>query len=143
MTPEFWTIVGVGVSLFAFGVAALQFTFRRLDQRFADTNKLIDQRFNAVDKRFDDVNRRIDDTNKLVDQRFNDVNKRIDDTNRRMDQRFDDINRRMDGLSSDVKQLTSRVTELEKGQVGVQVLLNGLREDLSERAGEGAGTSSD
>ncbi len=125
MTPEFWTIIGVGVSLVVFGLAALQFTFRRLDQRFADTNKLIDQRFNAVDKRFDDVN------------------KRIDDTNRRMDQRFDDINRRMDGLSSDVKQLTSRVTELEKGQVGVEVLLNGLREDLSERAGEGAGTSSD
>ena len=122
MTPEFWAIVGVGVSLLVSMVAAAQFTFRRMDQRFDDTNKLIDQRFDAV-------NRRIDDTNKLIDQRFNDVNKRIDDTNRRIDE-----------LSSDVKQLTSRVTELEKGQAAMGGLLNGLRESLFERAREGAGS---
>ena len=118
MTPEFWAIIAVGVSLGALNVATLQMINKRID----DTNKLIDQRFDAV-------NRRIDDTNKLIDQRFNDVNKRIDDTNRRIEE-----------LSSDVKQLTSRVTELEKGQAAMGGLLNGLRESLFERAREGAGS---
>ena len=132
MTPEFWAIVGVGVSLFVFGVAALQFTFRRMDQRFADTNKHIAQHFDAVDKR-------IDETCKLIEQPFNDVGKRIDDTNAS----FAEVNRRMDGISSDVQQLTARVTELEKGQVGVEALLNVLREALFERIREGVGTPSD
>lgn len=45
MTPEFWAIIAVGVSLGALNVATLQ----------------------MINKRIDDTNKRIDDTNKRID----------------------------------------------------------------------------
>ena len=80
MTPAFWAIIGVGVSLGGLNVALSVASFQM-------------------------------------------INKRIDDTNRRID-----------GLASDVRQLTARATELEKGQAGMAGLLDGLREALFERA---------
>ncbi len=85
MTPEFWAIIGVGISLATLNLAGFQM-----------------------------------------------LNKRIDDTNKRIDQ-----------LVTDLRQLTTRVTELEKGQARMAGLLDGLREALFERSHEGAGSSSD
>ena len=109
MTPEFWAIIGVGVSLVVFGLAALQFTFKRMDQGFDDVNKRMDQRF--------------DDVNKRMDQRFDGLNRRVDDTNNRVGE-----------LASEFKQMTSRLSEVEKGLAHLQGVLDGLREALFERS---------
>ena len=106
MTPEFWAIIGVGISLAALNMAGFQM-----------------------------LNKRIDDTNK----RFDDLNKRFDDVN----QRIGDTNQRINGLATDIRQLTARVTELEKGQARIEGILDGLREALFERAREIAVTPSD
>ena len=146
MTTEFWTIIGVGISMLVFGLACLQLVFRRMDKGFDAVNNRFDdvnKRFDDVNKRIDDTNKRFDDTNKRIDQRFDAVNKRIDDTNGLINQRINDTNRRIDELSSDVKHLASRVTELEKGQVRMEGQLNNLRDSLFERSPESVGTSSD
>ncbi len=58
MTPEFWAIIGVGISLATLNLAGFQMLNKRID----DTNK-----------RIDDINKRIDDTNKRIDQLVTDL----------------------------------------------------------------------
>ena len=120
MTPEFWAIIGVGVSLVVFGLAALQFTFKRMDQGSDDVNKRMDQRFDGLNRRMD---QRFDDVNKRMDQRFDGLNRRVDDTNNRVGE-----------LTFEFKQMTSRLSEVEKGLAHLQGVLDGLREALFERS---------
>ena len=47
MTPEFWAIIAVGVSLLVFGLACLQLVFRRIDRLESRT----DERFDRIEAR--------------------------------------------------------------------------------------------
>lgn len=95
MSPEMYTILGVGVGLLAVMVAL-----------FAATWQMMNSRFDAASS---DTNARFDDAASNTNARFNDMNARFEESNQRYLQMMEQ-NRL---LISEVSQLSQRVARLE------------------------------
>ena len=75
----------------------------RVDQRFDDMQKRVDQRFDAADQRLDDMQKR-------VDQRFDAADQRVN----RVETRLDNLEQRAGGLGESLARLDAKVEDVRR-----------------------------
>ena len=110
MSPEMYTILGVGIGLLAVIVAL-----------FAATWQMMNSRFDAASR---DTNARFDEAASNTNARFNDMNARFEESN----QRYLLMVEQNRLLIAEVSQLSQRVARLE-GLLRVPHETDGLGED--------------
>ena len=105
MSPEFYAIIGVGVSLAGFILGLFLFFNSQTDRRFGQ----VDARFDQMDARFDQMDARFD---RLEDRvgRLEDRVDRLEDT---FIQRMNRLEDKIDRLIEQVHSLDIRVSKLE------------------------------
>ena len=101
-----------------------------MNQRFADTNRKIDERIGDLradmNNRFDQQNKYIDARFTAVDQRFDAVDQRFDAVDQRfdaVDQRFDAVDRRLGRLEDDVSELRALSDKVSRYEGRVDFLM--------------------
>ena len=110
MSPEMYTILGVGIGLLAVIVAL-----------FAATWQMMNSRFDAASR---DTNARFDEASSNTNARFNDMNARFEESN----QRYLLMVEQNRLLIAEVSQLSQRVARLE-GLLRVPHETDGVGED--------------
>ena len=86
--------VGLGGGLFA----GFAWMLRRMDERFAQAETSINERFNNVDEKFD-----------KVDEKFDKVDKKFD----RVDEKFDKVYAMFDRVHDELHDLRTELTEVK------------------------------
>ena len=109
LSPEIYSIVGVGVGLATLNVSAFLFLWNQMNGRFNDMNG----RFNDMNERFNDMN-----------GRFNDIYLRFG----QVEDRFAQMTTQIQHLASEISGLAQRVARLE-GHLRIPQEPNGRGED--------------
>jgi len=76
---------------------------RALGQQIVALKESMDERFDRVDNRFTQVDRRIDELKESMEGRFVQVDKRIDEFKESVDKRFDKVDKRFDKYDANTK----------------------------------------
>ena len=110
MSPEMYTIIGVGVGLLAVMVALFAATWQMMNSRFSAFSADVGGRFSTMST---DVNGRFaslsNDTNARLDSLSNDMNARFKESN----ERFLLLVEQNRQLIAEISQLSQRVARLE------------------------------
>ena len=88
MSPEIWSIIGLGISLCMFVFTLHKLMIREMDARFR-----------AVDSRFEQAEKRSDE--------------RFEQAEKRSYERFEQVDRQIEGLSSELKEARKDIAKVD------------------------------
>ena len=95
MSPEFWSIISVGIVILSAIGTANRATRREVNERMAEMRRELGGRIDELSERIGEVNERIAALRTEMIERIGEVNERIAAVRTEMSERFGEVNERI------------------------------------------------